>query len=59
MSRGVEESLVAVAEQGRLCGYEARDLFYEIGTPSALRETEALRAAWRGRREGLHYGVLM
>lgn len=29
-----------LAERGRLAGYEATERFYEIGTPSALRETE-------------------
>jgi NDP-sugar pyrophosphorylase family protein len=30
-----------LAELDRLCGYEARERFYEIGTPSGLRETDA------------------
>jgi NDP-sugar pyrophosphorylase family protein len=29
-----------LAERGQLAGYEATERFYEIGTPSALRETE-------------------
>ncbi len=35
-----------LAELRRLCGYEAAERFYEIGTPSGLAETDAfLRAA--------------
>jgi NDP-sugar pyrophosphorylase family protein len=35
-----------LAEQGGLCGYEATQRFYEIGTPSSLAETDAfLRGA--------------
>lgn len=30
-----------LAREGALCGYEARERFYEIGTPDALAETEA------------------
>jgi len=30
-----------LAELGQLCGYEASERFYEIGTPSGLRETDA------------------
>jgi NDP-sugar pyrophosphorylase family protein len=30
-----------LAALGRLCGYEATERFYEIGTPSALAETDA------------------
>jgi NDP-sugar pyrophosphorylase family protein len=30
-----------LAELGQLCGYEADERFYEIGTPSGLRETDA------------------
>jgi NDP-sugar pyrophosphorylase family protein len=30
-----------LAALDRLCGYEATERFYEIGTPSALRETDA------------------
>ncbi len=30
-----------LADQGRLCGYEARERFYEIGSPAALAETDA------------------
>jgi NDP-sugar pyrophosphorylase family protein len=33
-----------LAEQGRLAGYEARERFYEIGTPAALAETEEFLA---------------
>lgn len=31
----------ALARRGEVCGYPATKRFYEIGTPSALRETEA------------------
>jgi NDP-sugar pyrophosphorylase family protein len=31
----------ALARQGALCGHAAVERFYEIGTPAALRETEA------------------
>ena len=31
----------ALAAEGRLYGYEARERFYEIGTPAALAETDA------------------
>lgn len=30
-----------LARNGRLCGYEAEERFYEIGTPEALAETDA------------------
>jgi NDP-sugar pyrophosphorylase family protein len=30
-----------LAQRGQLCGYEASERFYEIGTPSGLSETEA------------------
>jgi NDP-sugar pyrophosphorylase family protein len=30
-----------LARRGELCGYAATERFYEIGTPAALRETEA------------------
>jgi NDP-sugar pyrophosphorylase family protein len=42
-----------LAALDRLCGYEATERFYEIGTPSGLKETDAfLRAlAARGRAE--------
>ncbi len=30
-----------LAALGRLCGYEASERFYEIGTPSGLREADA------------------
>lgn len=37
-----------LAAEGRLCGYEAIERFYEIGTPAGLAETETfLRAADR------------
>ncbi len=29
-----------LARRGELCGYEAEERFYEVGTPSALEETE-------------------
>ncbi len=36
----------ALARRGELCGHEATERFYEIGTPAALEETEAfLRTA--------------
>jgi len=35
----------SLAENGLLAGYEVRQRFYEIGTPSGLRETEAVIAA--------------
>jgi NDP-sugar pyrophosphorylase family protein len=34
-----------LASSGLLCGYEATERFYEIGTPSGLAETEAFLAA--------------
>jgi NDP-sugar pyrophosphorylase family protein len=34
----------ALARRGELCGHPARERFYEIGTPSALQETEAFLA---------------
>jgi NDP-sugar pyrophosphorylase family protein len=36
-----------LAGAGQLAGFEARDRFYEIGTPSALAEAEAFLAAER------------
>jgi NDP-sugar pyrophosphorylase family protein len=30
-----------LAEIGELCGYEARERFYEIGRPESLAETDA------------------
>jgi NDP-sugar pyrophosphorylase family protein len=30
-----------LAELGELCGYEARERFYEIGRPESLAETDA------------------
>ncbi len=35
-----------LAELGRLCGYEASQRFYEIGTPSGLREADAFLRGW-------------
>ena len=29
-----------MAKLGELCGYEATERFYEIGTPEGLKETE-------------------
>jgi MurNAc alpha-1-phosphate uridylyltransferase len=37
----------ALARRGELSGYEATERFYEIGTPSALAETEAFLATQR------------
>lgn len=37
----------ALAGQGELFGYEATERFYEIGTPSALREAEAFLGGCR------------
>jgi NDP-sugar pyrophosphorylase family protein len=34
-----------LAERGELCGYEASERFYEIGTPSGLAETDAFLRA--------------
>jgi MurNAc alpha-1-phosphate uridylyltransferase len=50
----VERDLAALYERlaatGELLGFEARERFYEIGTPAALSETDAfLRAEARGR----------
>lgn len=42
----------ALAERGLLAGYEARNRFYEIGTPDALRETEAFLQATRRTKDG-------
>jgi NDP-sugar pyrophosphorylase family protein len=40
----------ALARRGELCGFQARERFYEIGTPAALEETDGfLRAHARGR----------
>ena len=35
----------ALAQRGELCGYPATQRFYEIGTPSALRETDTFLRA--------------
>jgi NDP-sugar pyrophosphorylase family protein len=38
-----------LAERGELCGYEARERFYEIGSPDSLAETDGfLRASGDG-----------
>jgi NDP-sugar pyrophosphorylase family protein len=34
-----------LAELGRLCGYEATERFYEIGTPAGLKETDGFLRA--------------
>jgi putative flippase GtrA/molybdopterin-guanine dinucleotide biosynthesis protein A len=34
-----------LAREGRLCGFEASERFYEIGTPAALAETDAFLRA--------------
>ncbi|MGO9322623.1 MAG: NTP transferase domain-containing protein [Solirubrobacteraceae bacterium] len=39
--RDLAELYRQLAALGRLCGYEASERFYEIGTPSALREADA------------------
>ena len=39
--RDLSELYRALAAEGRLCGYEATERFYEIGTPEALAETDA------------------
>jgi len=41
---GLEILYATLARRGDLCGYEARQRFYEIGTPAALAETEAFLA---------------
>ena len=40
-TRELSDLHLRLAEQGMLCGFEATERFYEIGTPSALAETEA------------------
>jgi N-acetyl-alpha-D-muramate 1-phosphate uridylyltransferase len=35
-----------LARAGQLAGFEATERFYEIGSPSALRETDAFLRAW-------------
>jgi N-acetyl-alpha-D-muramate 1-phosphate uridylyltransferase len=39
--RDVAELYMRLAERGELMGYEATERFYEIGTPGALKETDA------------------
>jgi NDP-sugar pyrophosphorylase family protein len=39
-----------LAALGRLCGYEARERFYEIGTPSGLKEADAFLRGQTARR---------
>jgi len=39
-----------LAQRGQLCGYEATERFYEIGTPSGLSETDAFLRGLSGRR---------
>jgi NDP-sugar pyrophosphorylase family protein len=41
----------ALAEGGLLCGFEATERFYEIGTPESLRETEEY-LSYQGNRDG-------
>lgn len=44
--RDLAELYRVLAERGQLCGFEAGERFYEIGTPAALAETDAfLRSA--------------
>ncbi len=40
----------ALALRGEVCGYPARKRFYEIGSPAALKETEAFLAGRSGAR---------
>jgi NDP-sugar pyrophosphorylase family protein len=39
--RDLEILYATLARRGELCGYQAAERFYEIGTPSAFAETEA------------------
>lgn len=43
--RDLAELYHRLARQGRLHGFEATERFYEIGTPEALQETDALLSA--------------
>ncbi len=45
----------ALARQGELCGFPASERFYEIGTPSALAETDAFLRDLRCAREPTPY----
>jgi len=45
-----------LAESGQLAGYEAKERFYEIGTPQALRETERFLTALPIRPRSLERG---
>ena len=48
-----------LAELGGLCGFEASERFYEIGTPSGLREADAFLRELRARAEpGGPWGAL-
>jgi histidinol-phosphate phosphatase family protein len=40
-ARDLAELYSQLAREGQLCGYEAHERFYEIGTPRGLAETEA------------------
>jgi NDP-sugar pyrophosphorylase family protein len=45
--RDLSDLYALLASSGLLCGFEATERFYEIGTPSGLAETEAFLAARR------------
>ena len=40
----LSELYAQLARDGLLCGFEAHERFYEIGTPEGLAETEAFLA---------------
>jgi NDP-sugar pyrophosphorylase family protein len=47
-TRDLSELYVLLARAGQLCGFEAHERFYEIGTPQGLSETEAFLGAFTG-----------
>ncbi len=57
--RDLSELYRRLAGAGLLCGFEATERFYEIGTPAALAETDALlrREARAEARERSRQGV--
>jgi NDP-sugar pyrophosphorylase family protein len=56
-ARDLSDLLARLAREGLLCGFEATERFFEIGTPAALAETDAfLRGRQASTRPGARRG---